>query len=88
MGEERLVAEEFCGKAMNPLGFDGHVPFRIQIELQAAAGGKMVLQFHQADFHDAMTFAWLKPGGFSIKDYFPHAHLSLLPLSLARTRLR
>ena len=72
MGEQRLVGQEFRRQAMHPLGFDGHVAFGIQIELQGAAGGDMIHQLDAADFHDAMPVARLKACGFGIEDDLTH----------------
>ncbi len=57
---------------MHALGFDRHVAFGIEIELQGAAGGKMIHQLDAADFDDAVTFAGLEAGGFGIEDDFTH----------------
>ena len=57
---------------MHPLGFDGHVALGVQVELQGAAGGNMIHQLDTADFHDAVTVAWLEAGGFGVEDDLTH----------------
>ena len=67
-----LSAEKFVGEAVNALGFDRHVAFGIEIELQGAAGGEMIHQFDTADFDDAVAVARLEARGLGIENDFTH----------------
>ena len=70
--KERLVSQKRVGKAMHPLGLNGHIAFRVQIEAQLVASGEMVEEFDQTDFHDPVTIRRFKARRFGIKDDFTH----------------
>ena len=67
-----LSARNSRGQPMHALGFDGHVAFGIEIELQRAAGGEMIHQLDTADFDDAVTVAGLKAGRFGVENDLTH----------------
>jgi hypothetical protein len=46
---------------MDALGFDGDVALGIEIELQGAAGGKVIHQLDTTDFHNPVTSPGSKP---------------------------
>ena len=57
---------------MDALGLDGHDALRVQIGLEALAGGKMIHQLDTANLDDPVAVAGLKAGGFGIENNLAH----------------
>ena len=88
-GKDRLVTQchaTGCGRgggikdivadAVHLEGFARHAPFGVDVLVIGLARGKVVDQFHRADFHDPVTFGGLKAGGFGVQNDFTHGRPS------------
>ena len=72
MREDGLVGQEVAGQAVDAGGLDRHIAFGVQVELQRAAGGKMIQQLDAADFHDPVALARLEARRFRVEDDLTH----------------
>ncbi len=72
MLETLLVAQRVVGDARNAHRRFGHGPAGIDVDLEFAAGGQIVVQLDTADFYDAVARSWIEAGGFGVEDDFPH----------------
>src|SRR5262249_23699375 len=67
-----LVGQEFRRQPMHALRFDGNIALGIEVELQGAAGGKMIHQLDTADFHDPVPVARFEPRSFGVENDLTH----------------
>jgi preprotein translocase subunit SecB len=77
IGKARLVFEEFGREPVDGKGFRRNVPFRVEIAMEAAAGGKTVEQLDAADLDDPMALIGVETCGFGIENDLAHASAML-----------
>ncbi len=72
LGEERLVGKKFLAQPMDVESGRRHVPFGIDIDVEALAGRDVVLELDAADLHEPMPVLRIEAGGFGIENDFTH----------------
>lgn len=88
-GEYRLVAQEIVSETGDPDRSFAKRAFGVYVDLKLATGLDVVVEFYTSDFDDALSVAWLEPGGFGVERDFPHASsVSPAPSSCDRNALR
>ena len=59
IGEQRFISQKRGGQTMHIDRFLRHVPFRVDIEVQAAPGRQMMHQFKRTNLDEAVAAAWV-----------------------------
>ncbi len=68
VAERRLVLEEVDGDAVHGLSAGFDVPLRVDVTVKGLPGGDEIVEFHAAQFDQAVTGADIQAGGLGIED--------------------
>lgn len=77
--EQRLVGQEAVGEAVHSLRGSRHRALRIEIGVEALAGGNSIDEFDAADFDETVPVQRVQTSGFGIEDNFAHSALTRWP---------
>ena len=67
-----VFGEKPARQSMHAKGFLGHIAFRVDIDVEGAAGRDQIADFDRADFDDAMPLGWIETRGLGVEHDFPH----------------
>jgi len=77
VAELRLAAQEGGRQAVHLLGLGRHVALGVDIDVEAAPGGQIVLDLQARQFHQPVAQVRLEARGFSVEDDLARHGLSI-----------
>ena len=82
-GEQRLVLQELGGEAVNLERGSRHLALRIDVAVEALAGGNLVVELDAADLDEPVALVGIEPRRLGVQHDFPHG--ATLPGKAARS---